>query len=454
MNNEYQRRQGARDDREIDTLDFLRETGGLTLEEYQNKLENQAENLRYLERRDALERETEARYEEEVARYEERAARYSRGYEDGYADALDEISERLAAEEEDEYDFGRRRKEKSRPKKKRVIYEEEPEQPVVVRRRKRRKHRFLRKLLLLLLVLIVLCVLAAMHLLSKVDHIDPVADTVADDHAKAMGVRLEQSPFVKNILLIGTDRRSTQEERQRSDTMILCSINVKTGKITLTSLMRDMYLPIPDYGSNKLNAAYALGDIALLDETIQENFGIDIDGNVLVDFDSFLSTLMSVGNIEMELTAEEAEYLNSGAWEDQGEGSMNDGSWNLQPGVNSLTPAQALAYCRTRYVGNSDWERTERQRRVIMAAFSKFKHSNPITQYRVMSGVLENVTTDMTNRNLMSALFRGILSARGDMQTYLIPVEGTYYADYIDDMAVLVPDLEQNRSYLREYVYG
>ena len=290
--------------------------------------------------------------------------------------------------------------------------------------------------------------------MSKVDHIDPVANTIADDHARAAGVSLKSSPFVKNILLIGSDRRSTQEERQRSDTMILCSINGKTGEITLTSLMRDMYVPIPDYGYNKLNAAYAFGDVALLDETIQEDFGINIDGNVLVDFDSFLQTLTSVGNIDIELTAEEAQYLNSGAWEDQGEGSGNDGSWNLQGGMNSLTPAQALAYCRIRYVGNSDWERTERQRRVVMAAITKIKHSNPITQYRVLSGVLEHVTTDMTRGSLIGTFFRGILAARGDMKTYLIPVEGTYYADYVDGMSVLVPDLEQNSAYLKEYIYG
>ena len=481
MKNYYQSQHGRGDEREIDTADFLRETGGLTLEEYQGRLENQAENLRFMERQgsraqdpspyrssraeayrgareEAYRTAHPGTYTDSGSTREGRTERYSRGYEDGYYDALEEINERLAAEEDD-YDFGRHYSGKStrKPKKRkqRVVYEEDYDEPVVVRRkRKKRSHPFAAFLLFLLILILAVGGFGIMRLLSKVTHIDPVADTVADEHAEAWGVPLEKNLAVKNILLIGSDKRSTEEERQRSDSMILCSINVRTGNIVLTSLMRDMYVPIPGYGSDKLNAAYAYGDVELLDETIQENFGVDINGNVLVDFDSFLQTLTSVGDIDIELSAEEAAYLNGGGWEDQGEGAVNDGTWNLQPGMNSLTPAQALAYCRIRYVGNSDWERTERQRRVVMAAFSKFKRSNPITQYRVLSGVMEHITTDMTDRALLATMFRGILSARGSMQTYLIPAEGTFYPDTIDGMAVLVPDLEQNRAYLKEYING
>ena len=152
------------------------------------------------------------------------------------------------------------------------------------------------------------------------------------------------------------------------------------------------------------------------------------------------------------MTEEEANYLNGGAWEDQG-ANGNDGTWNLQAGMNSLTPAQALAYCRIRYIGNSDWESTERQRKLIMAAFTQFRHSNPFTQYRVISNALSSITTDMTDWTLLSLMFRGLM-LRGGIQNYLIPVEGTYYIDYIDGMDVLVPDLEQNSYYLKEYIYG
>ncbi len=479
-----------KDNREIETADFLWEIGGQSLQDYQSRLEQQADNLRKVDsryNRDASGPEplfdgqsgslntqkqgigqAQPNYSRNQTPYEEsvqNTGKYTRGYYDGYADALEEINERLEAEEEDEYGFGRlyggrstRKDRNGRKKKKQVIYEyddDDYEETRIYRKKKKHRHHpFLWMLFFLIVLILAGAGFLVSHLLSRVNHINPVADTVADDHAASMGVSLASGRNVKNILLIGSDKRGSQEERQRSDSMILCSINSNTGEIILTSLMRDMYVPIPNYGYDKLNAAYAYGDVELLDETVQEDFGIDINGNILVDFDSFIQTLTSVGNLDIELTQEEADYLNSGGWEDQGDGGGNDGSWNLQAGVNSLTPAQSLAYCRIRYIGNSDWERTERQRRVVMAALAKFKHSNPLTQYRVLSGVMSNITTDMTNTTLISSMFRLLLAGTGNMQTYLIPAEGAYYADNVDGMDVLVPDLDQNSAYLKEWVYG
>ena len=114
---------------------------------------------------------------------------------------------------------------------------------------------------------------------------------------------------VKNFLLIGQDRREDEDEQQRSDSMIICSMNMRTRKITLVSLMRDMYVPIPGYQSNRINASYALGGMKLLDETIEKNFGIHIDGNVEVDFAGFIDSMSEIGGLEMELTQEEAAQL-------------------------------------------------------------------------------------------------------------------------------------------------
>ena len=426
---------------------------------YQKNLEQQAENLQDAGTR-RTQQNVQTHQEEQFQQTDQptdSTVRYEKGYYDGYADALEEINERLAAEEEDEYDFGRHYSGKDRRKKKKIVYEDVygSDEEVVVRRRKRehRGHPVLVTILVLLILLVVGAFFLSKALFGQVTRLDPVADQAADAHANANGVLLMSDPAVKNILLIGSDARETDGSRQRADTMILCSINSNTGSITLTSFMRDMYVPIPEYGSDKLNAAYAYGDMLLLDETIQEDFGIDINGNVLVDFEGFIQALTAVGNINIELTQEEASYLNGGGWEDQGSYG-NDGTWNLQAGMNSLTPAQTLAYCRIRYIGNSDWERTERQRKVVMAAFSQFKHSNPLTQYRVISGAMSSMTTDMPDRTLLTLLFRLLLLRSAEVQNYLIPVDGTYYIDYIDGMDVLVPDLAQNSSYLKEFIYG
>ncbi len=256
---------------------------------------------------------------------------------------------------------------------------------------------------------------------------------------------------ITNILLVGQDAR-TGEEQTRTDTMILCSINSRAHRITMVSLMRDMYVPIPGYGSDRLNAANVYGGLGLLDQTIAEDFGVAVDGNAMVDLDGFLTAMTSVGDLEIELTQEEADYLNY----NRGIGFADDQTdevWNLTAGVNTMTPNQVLAYCRMREVGNSDWERTERQRKVLMLAFDKLKHSDPLTQMRVLQDAAPSISTDLSDGDFIKTVMSGMLSGGNEMRTYLIPAEGTYSSENIDGMAVLVPDLEANAALLHQYLY-
>ena len=85
-----------------------------------------------------------------------------------------------------------------------------------------------------------------------------------------------------NIMLVGQDRRPG-EERSRSDSMILVTLNKQKNTIQLTSFMRDLYVQIPGYLDNRLNVAYRYGDVTLMNETFLVNFGLEIDGNVMVD---------------------------------------------------------------------------------------------------------------------------------------------------------------------------
>ena len=260
-----------------------------------------------------------------------------------------------------------------------------------------------------------------------------------------------QNADVKNLLLIGQDRRPGQG-RQRSDCMIICSINNKTGKITLCSLMRDMYVPIPGHPNNRINAAYIYGGMELLDQVIEESFGIHIDGNIEVDFDGFVKAMGVVGTFDIELKAEEAEFMNTSDWS-KGSG-FDVASWNLHEGVNALTPEQVLVYSRIRYVGHSDWERTERQRKVLTAIFNKLK-SEEVSKILDEAGeVIQYVTTDLMPDELMGYVYT-IADGNIDMgENYRIPVDGTYTSETIEGKSVLVPSLSKNAEYLKEYLYG
>lgn len=244
---------------------------------------------------------------------------------------------------------------------------------------------------------------------------------------------------IVNILLIGQDKRPG-EGRSRSDSMIIASINNKSDSIKLISLMRDMYIKIPGYENNKINAAYAFGGMDLLTETVEENFLIGIDGCIEVDFSGFEKIIDKIGGVDIELNEDEAYYLSS----TQG--------LNLIAGINSLTGKTALVYARIRYVGNDDYERTERQRKVLVAVFEKLKNSDIKTLLELSDEILPLVTTNLTSSQILSLVSRVILMEASGIESYRIPADGEFLPDTIDGMSVLAPDLPENRKLVKEYI--
>ena len=311
--------------------------------------------------------------------------------------------------------------------------------------KKKKKHPVLKIVIVLLLIFAILFgtgMFLVVRALNKMERVETVVSKRSDNfHGD-----------VYNILLIGQDAREG-EGMQRADTIILCTINKKTHTVTLTSIMRDMYVNIPGYGGNRVNAAFAFGGIDLLDQTIEENLGIKIDGNALVDFGGFMEAMTAVGNLDIELTAEEAAYLN----EHPELGTTDEvavETWNLHEGVNNMTPGQVLGYSRIRHVGNSDWDRTNRQRFVINAVIDKIKHGHLLKGFKVLDGVCPHIITDMTTKNMLKAGFAYIRCSGGGMNSFYLPAEGTYQATYVDGMAVLLPDIEANKQVLQQYMQG
>lgn len=246
---------------------------------------------------------------------------------------------------------------------------------------------------------------------------------------------------VVNILLIGQDRREG-EGRARSDAMILCTFNTEKKTLTMTSFLRDLYVQIPGYQDNRINAAYALGGMELLNETLYKNFGVEIDGNVEVDFSEFSQIIDLLGGVDIELTNSEANYLN-----------RNPGYY-LSSGVNHLNGEQALSYARIRYI-DSDFGRTNRQRTVLNALINAYKNSSLTTMLSLLDDILPLVTTDMTDAEIVgyvTELFP--LLASSTITTQHIPADGSYYNAYIRGMAVLVPDLEASRQLLVDTLLG
>ena len=233
---------------------------------------------------------------------------------------------------------------------------------------------------------------------------------------------------VVNILLVGQDRREGQP-RSHSDATIMCTINKKTKTLTMTSFMRDMWVEIPGYYPQRINTTYMIDGFDLLNDTLEHNFGIRSDHNIEVDFSGFMNAIDLVGGIDIELTAKEAKYLNRrGNWDIED----NANTWDLKEGVNHLNGSQACAYSRIRDIGD-DFERTSRQRTVLMEMVEQAKELNVFQLYELVKEIAPLLTTDMTNSEILgyAVAFAPILSEL-KIVSQRIPMDGQYSFAKID----------------------
>ena len=237
--------------------------------------------------------------------------------------------------------------------------------------------------------------------------------------------------------------------------MILLSISNETKRIHLTTLLRDIYVDIPGYDGNRLNAAYAYGGAELLLETIEANFDIEVNRYAQVNFQAFANLVDAVGGVDLELSNEEVKLVNGYLWEynilegrAEGTDYLDE---NLQ-GMLHLNGPQALAYCRNRYIGD-DFGRTERQRKVLSAMVENAPNAL-FNMDKVVSGIFSNVTTNLTQAEctLLSTQVAKFLTY--DIIQSSIPLKGTYSNASIRGMSVLQVDFDANNEYIRREIYG
>ena len=314
--------------------------------------------------------------------------------------------------------------------------------------KRKRKSGFFR---LCLMVLVFLAVLAAgwYFLLGKL---------YQEVHYEEASTYTNQSlggDGVVNILLIGNDSRQEGEDG-RSDAMILLSINDRAKKIYMTSILRDIYVEIPGHDGNRLNAAYAYGGPELLMQTVEQNFGIDVNRYVQVNFEAFANLVDAVGGVDLELSTEELEYVNGYLVEYNMLTGREEGTDYMDTsaqGTVHLNGAQALAYSRNRYIG-TDFGRTERQRKVLSAVIGNLPAAFVENPGQLVNGILPNLTTNLKLGECFSLSFQAGKLALYHIEQGTVPLEGTYKDATIRGMSVLEIDFEANREYLHRIAAG
>lgn len=206
---------------------------------------------------------------------------------------------------------------------------------------------------------------------------------------------------VTNILLIGTDGNS---DWGRSDTLMLLSLDNIHGKIKMTSFLRDTYVSIPGYSPDKLNAAYAYGGVDLCIQTVEYNFGIDVDGYAIVNFTTFRNLINAIGGVDVYLTQDEIDYINAQVAQNGQPNYIPEGTGE---GVVHLTGGQALWHVRNRggevngiYFYGTDWDRVDRQQRMFTGIINSLTTLSFDEVSNMAYTVLPYVTTDLSAAEL------------------------------------------------------
>lgn len=315
-----------------------------------------------------------------------------------------------------------------------------------MRKQKRKKRSIFKTMLSILLIIFILLNILLLKYLGKVNYVENGTRQVTNASMK--------SSDVLNVLVIGSDTRSS-EERGRTDSMILLSVNKKTKEFTMTSFMRDMYVEIPSYGWAKMNEAYVHGGAEMLMDTIELNFDIAVDKYVYVDFFAFVDIVDALGGIELDISDEEAEGMippmaeqNKYLGNKKGTDYLTSGGENMKANGN-----QALAYARLRYVGNSDFERTERQRTVITKILEKSTKIGPFKFNNFANACMSNLTTNMTKSELYLLTYRAPFILGYENQELRIPAEGAYTYGNHNSQSTLDVDFDKCKQDLNKTIY-
>lgn len=279
---------------------------------------------------------------------------------------------------------------------------------------------------------------------SKLKDSDLNISQSAEQESKATGIT--------NILFFGLDARDP-DVASRSDSIMVVSIDKKDQKVKVSSLMRDMYVPIPGKGSNKINAAYAFGGAQLAVKTINTDFNLDIRDYVTVNFFGLEKLIDRVGGVQINVSDAEAKVMNEDYIPELNKLNGNKVP-NVKGGLQTLDGRQAVAYCRIRYVGHADYQRTDRQRTVLNELFKKIKAQGVVKLPGTVNTILPYVTTSLSKTDILGLAMEAMGFNTTDIEQYRLPVDGHYQSGKRDGMDVLLPNMQENTDLLHQFIYG
>ena len=304
-------------------------------------------------------------------------------------------------------------------------------------------------------IAVILILVLGFWVVSKLDKlqkpkVDPEKVEVNDTIQEST---LESMKGYTTVALFGLDTRQAGQlgSGNRSDTVIIASINNDTKEVKLVSVYRDTYLDLTNGKFNKCNGAYSAGGPQQAMSMLNKNLDLDIQYYISVDFAAMTKAIDLLGGIDIDVDDTEIEHLNNYIVETSEVTGVKTTPLT-KTGLQTLDGVQATSYCRIRYTAGDDFKRTERQREVIMQIVSKAKTMDISQVNDIIDAVFPLAATNYTNDELLAMAPQ--LLTYDIVDTTGFPFDKAAATVKGKGSCVIPVNLEENVKQLHEYLFG
>lgn len=314
-----------------------------------------------------------------------------------------------------------------------------PRMSRVQRKKQKKKKRILSIFIMLIIIIVAPTSYFAWEYYSSFQN----AKKASGMNAKDIEFAGDEFKGTMNVLLVGVDTREDGEEAN-SDSIMIAQYDTDTKKPKLVSILRDIYLDIPGYeDKQKINAAYALGGIDLLRQTLKEAFDIEIHYYAIVDFNGFVKAIDQAFPKGIEIDVKQR---------------MSEGIWQtIEPGLQNLNGKQLLGYARFRHDKQNDFGRAERQQEVIQAVTDELVSVNGVLKLPSIIGSIQPyVLTNIENTKILSVLTSLLSNDNNSIEKLVIPTKNEYEDLRVEingvEQLVLDINMETNRAAIKSFL--
>lgn len=306
-------------------------------------------------------------------------------------------------------------------------------------------------ILSLFFVLLVSIGLGSAYVYSTLNKMD-IKKIAQDD--KSLGIDDSNKDLYKdsiiNVALFGVDSRE-HNDIGRSDAIIIATVDTKHNKIKLTSLMRDSYVDVEGHGKTKLTHAYAYGGPTLALKTINQNFGLNIKDYVTVNFDNLAKIIDDIGGVPITIKSYEVNEVNKYV---QSVAQIAGTEYKpVHEGEQVLDGTQAVGYARVRYVGDGDYERTQRQRNVLDGIIKKLSKLSVSEYPSTVSKLMQYVETNLTPSKVVSLATSVASTGIPPVENMRFPLDGYCKGDMIKGVWYLTFKQPATKEQIQNYIY-